>query len=64
MHERLEKHVRQRDAFFTTNEQFHYKLLEIAGNRWPTARSVAQPGQTFFSSSVAWSASARESSAM
>ena len=32
--ERLEKQVRQRDAFFATNEQFHMALLEIAGNRW------------------------------
>ena len=34
LHERLEKQLRQRDAFFATNEQFHLKLLEIAGNRW------------------------------
>jgi DNA-binding GntR family transcriptional regulator len=34
LHERLERQTRQRDAFFATNEQFHYKLLEIAGNRW------------------------------
>jgi DNA-binding GntR family transcriptional regulator len=34
LHERLEKQVRQRDAFFTTNEQFHLALLEAAGNRW------------------------------
>jgi DNA-binding GntR family transcriptional regulator len=34
LHERLEKQVRQRDAFFATNEQFHLTLLEIAGNRW------------------------------
>jgi DNA-binding GntR family transcriptional regulator len=34
LHERLEKQVRQRDAFFATNEQFHLALLEIAGNRW------------------------------
>ena len=34
LHERLERHVRQRDAFFATNEQFHMALLEIAGNRW------------------------------
>ncbi len=34
LHERLEKQARQRDTFFATNEQFHYKLLEIAGNRW------------------------------
>ena len=36
LHDRLEKQVRQRDAFFTTNEQFHMKLLEFAGNRWRT----------------------------
>ena len=36
LHDRLEKQVRQRDAFFTTNEAFHYKLLELAGNRWRT----------------------------
>jgi DNA-binding GntR family transcriptional regulator len=34
LHERLEKQARQRDAFFATNERFHFKLLEIAGNRW------------------------------
>ncbi len=34
LHERLEKSVRQRDAFFTTNEQFHLALLRVAGNRW------------------------------
>lgn len=34
LHERLERQVRQRDAFFATNEQFHFKLLEVAGNRW------------------------------
>jgi DNA-binding GntR family transcriptional regulator len=34
LHERLEKQVRQRDAFFATNEQFHLALLRIAGNRW------------------------------
>ena len=26
--------MRQRDAFFAANEQFHMALLEIAGNRW------------------------------
>ncbi len=36
LHERLEKQVRQRDAFFATNEQFHMQLLAIAGNRWRT----------------------------
>ncbi|MBI5258241.1 MAG: GntR family transcriptional regulator [Burkholderiales bacterium] len=34
LHDRLEKHARQRDAFFATNEQFHMKLLEFSGNRW------------------------------
>jgi DNA-binding GntR family transcriptional regulator len=34
LHERLEKQTRQRDAFFATNERFHFKLLEVAGNRW------------------------------
>ena len=34
MHERLEKQVRQRDAFFATNEAFHMTLLAFAGNRW------------------------------
>jgi DNA-binding GntR family transcriptional regulator len=34
LHERLEKQVRQRDAFFRTNEAFHLALLDIAGNRW------------------------------
>ncbi len=34
LHQRLEKQSRQRDAFFSTNEQFHMALLEIAGNRW------------------------------
>ena len=34
LHERLEKQVRQRDAFFATNEQFHLALLQAAGNRW------------------------------
>jgi DNA-binding GntR family transcriptional regulator len=36
LHERLEKHSRQRDAFFATNEEFHMALLDIAGNRWRT----------------------------
>jgi len=34
LHEQLERQVRQRDAFFTTNERFHMALLRIAGNRW------------------------------
>jgi len=34
LHDRLEKQTRQRDAFFATNERFHFKLLEVAGNRW------------------------------
>ncbi len=36
LHDRLEKQVRQRDAFFAANEAFHMALLEIAGNRWAT----------------------------
>jgi DNA-binding GntR family transcriptional regulator len=36
LHERLEKQVRQRDAFFAANEQFHMALLDVAGNRWRT----------------------------
>ncbi len=34
LHDRLERQVRQRDAFFDTNEQFHLLLLQLAGNRW------------------------------
>ena len=34
LHDRLERQVRQRDAFFATNEAFHLKLLDVAGNRW------------------------------
>jgi DNA-binding GntR family transcriptional regulator len=34
LHGRLEKQLRQREAFFATNEQFHLLLLEVAGNRW------------------------------
>jgi len=33
-HEQLEKLVRQRNAFFATNERLHMALLEMAGNRW------------------------------
>jgi DNA-binding GntR family transcriptional regulator len=36
LHDRLEKQVRQRDAFFATNEAFHMRLLKVAGNRWRT----------------------------
>jgi DNA-binding GntR family transcriptional regulator len=36
LHERLEKQSRQREAFFASNEQFHMRLLAIAGNRWRT----------------------------
>jgi len=36
LHERLEKQVRHRDAFFAANEAFHMALLEMAGNRWAT----------------------------
>ena len=34
LHEQLERQARQRDAFFATNERFHQRLLELAGNRW------------------------------
>ncbi|MBK9243982.1 MAG: GntR family transcriptional regulator [Burkholderiales bacterium] len=34
LHERLEKQAKNRDTFFATNEAFHMKLLEVAGNRW------------------------------
>jgi len=33
-HERLEKLVRQHEAFFAANEDFHLALLDAAGNRW------------------------------
>ena len=36
LHDRLEKQTRQRDSFFATNEAFHMRLLEVAGNRWRT----------------------------
>lgn len=34
LHERLERHARQREAFFAANEEFHLALLQAAGNRW------------------------------
>jgi DNA-binding GntR family transcriptional regulator len=34
LHQGLEDSVADRDAFFTANERFHMRLLEIAGNRW------------------------------
>jgi DNA-binding GntR family transcriptional regulator len=34
LHDRLEKQARQREAFFAANEQFHLRLLAVAGNRW------------------------------
>jgi DNA-binding GntR family transcriptional regulator len=36
LHERLEKQLKSREAFLATNETFHMKLLEVAGNRWRT----------------------------
>ncbi|HET9977543.1 MAG TPA: GntR family transcriptional regulator [Burkholderiaceae bacterium] len=36
LHERLEKQVRHREAFFAANEAFHMALLDTAGNRWAT----------------------------
>ena len=34
LHAQLEKAVADTDRFFTLNERFHMRLLEIAGNRW------------------------------
>jgi len=34
LHDKLEKQMRQRDAYFAANEQFHLRLLTLAGNRW------------------------------
>src|SRR5688500_67196 len=34
LHAKLEAAVTDRDRFFTINERFHMRLLEIAGNRW------------------------------
>ena len=34
LHQDLEAHVGNRDAFFAANERFHMKLLAIADNRW------------------------------
>ena len=34
LHDQLEQQAGQRDAFFRTNEQFHLRLLALAGNRW------------------------------
>ncbi len=34
LHQQLEKSVRDRVKFFTLNEAFHIKLLEVANNRW------------------------------
>ena len=34
LHDRLEAETGQRDAFFATNEEFHLRLLAVAGNRW------------------------------
>ncbi len=34
LHQALEANVGDRDAFFSANERFHMRLLEIAGNRW------------------------------
>jgi DNA-binding GntR family transcriptional regulator len=36
LHAQLERSVKQRDAFFAVNEQFHMALLRIAANRWAT----------------------------
>ncbi len=34
LHAELEAAVNERERFFAINEQFHMRLLEIAGNRW------------------------------
>lgn len=34
LHRDLEAAVKDRERFFTLNERFHMRLLEIAGNRW------------------------------
>ncbi len=34
LHDQLEAQAQQRDAFFRINEEFHQRLLQIAGNRW------------------------------
>ena len=34
IHAVLAGQVEQREAFFATNERFHLRLLELAGNRW------------------------------
>ncbi|MBI5722138.1 MAG: GntR family transcriptional regulator [Burkholderiales bacterium] len=34
LHRQLESQVKNRTAFFATNERFHMALLRIAGNRW------------------------------
>ncbi len=34
LHQQLEKSTKDRVQFFTINEAFHIKLLEIANNRW------------------------------
>jgi DNA-binding GntR family transcriptional regulator len=34
LHQQLKKSVRDRVKFFTLNEAFHIKLLEVANNRW------------------------------
>lgn len=34
LHAELESSVKDRDRFFTINERFHMRLLEIAANKW------------------------------
>jgi DNA-binding GntR family transcriptional regulator len=34
LHKELEASANSRDKFFTLNERFHMRLLQIAGNRW------------------------------
>ena len=50
LHAALEATVADRDAFFTANERFHTRLLELAGNRWrcqmvADLRKVMKPDQ-------------------
>jgi DNA-binding GntR family transcriptional regulator len=34
LHAELEGAVRDRDRFFALNEAFHFRILDLAGNRW------------------------------
>src|SRR3978361_428056 len=43
LHKQLEAAAGNREKFFTINERFHMRLLEIAGNRWVHPRGAAPP---------------------